>query len=77
MRKTIGHKFFMEVALGPGNNGRDHPVAAKDLPLSKRVAPRLGCIGWFPVRSYHRSDIHQFTANAEATEHAIIVSTTE
>ncbi|EMB18941.1 hypothetical protein RE6C_00324 [Rhodopirellula europaea 6C] len=28
-------------------NDRDHPVAAKDFPLSKRSAPRLGCIAWF------------------------------
>ena len=30
-------------------NDRDHPVAAKDFPLSKRSAPRLGCIAWFVV----------------------------
>ncbi|WP_283435662.1 hypothetical protein [Neorhodopirellula lusitana] len=31
----------------PPDNVTDHPVAARDLPLSKRPARRLGCIGWF------------------------------
>lgn len=53
----------LSVACSSANNGTDQPVAAVDLPFRNAPLPRLGCIGWFPVRlrfeRVHRDDPHR------------------
>jgi hypothetical protein len=41
------HDRVDAIHMSKWQNDRDHHVAAKDFPLSKRLAPRLGCIAWF------------------------------
>ncbi|ELP34481.1 hypothetical protein RBSWK_01567 [Rhodopirellula baltica SWK14] len=45
---SMASEAMKNSASGQSDNVADHPVGARNPPLSKRPTRRLGCIRWFP-----------------------------